>query len=198
MRSRRCSATGRRTYRCSNAMDGRNLCVTSVPIGAVEAEATFIRSLPYFGRNLDAVLAEQVTDRHRAQSERNAALAALQAQARKLDTLRERLLADYRRQIEDGRSTAHLALAEVERVDDERERLHGEVRDAEAVLAEHADEPDVDEVRELYARLLAVARSSSTARPPRPSSGPSRGGSSSAWTSGSSVASPSSPARFAS
>jgi len=31
MRSRRCSTTGRRTYRCSNAMEGRHLCRDSRP-----------------------------------------------------------------------------------------------------------------------------------------------------------------------
>ena len=141
-----------------NAMEGRNLCPESVPIPANEAEATFIRTIPYATDNLDAILAEQVGDRHRAQSERRAALKRLQAQLRKLDGTRDKLLADYRSQIEDGRSTAYLVLEEVERIDGERAGAEQAVKDAEALVSEHADQPDVDEVRDLYTRLFGFAQ----------------------------------------
>jgi hypothetical protein len=158
MRSRRCSTTGRRTYRCSNAMEGRNSCSDSVPVPAAEAEAMLIRNLAYYRGDLDAFLVEQVADRQQAQQAREDDLRRLRDQLAKLDRTRERLMADYRRQVEDGRSTAHLALEEVERVDSERERVQEAVRNLDAIAAEHAGEPELDEVRELYERLMAFAK----------------------------------------
>jgi hypothetical protein len=158
MRSRRCSVTGRRTYRCANAMEGRHSCADSVPVPAVEAESQLVHMLRYATGDLESVLATQVEDRHREQSERKAALKARREQQRKLATVRERHLAEYRRLVDDERSTAYLALDEVERLDGERERLDRAVMDAEAVLAEHADQPDAEEVRDLIRRLYDYAR----------------------------------------
>jgi hypothetical protein len=158
MRSRRCSTTGRRTYRCSNAMEGRNLCPDSVPVLAVAAEAFLMASLDRYRDELDVFLADLVGDRQREQANRVEVMDRLMAQAAKLDRTRDRLLTDYRDQVDAGRSTAYLALEEVERLDRERERLEEAVRDAQAVVAEHADQLDPNDVRDLYDRLMAFAR----------------------------------------
>jgi DNA invertase Pin-like site-specific DNA recombinase len=153
LRSRRCYKTGRRTYRCSNAMEGRNVCADSAPVVADDAEAVFREMLPHFGSNLDAVVVERLDERHHAQSDRKAALEAKRRELAALDRKREQRMAEL---TEVGITAVGMEV--IERIDAERSRLRDAIADAKAVLAEHADQPDTDDLREFYALRIGFAR----------------------------------------
>lgn len=156
MRSRRCSTTGRRTYKCSNGLDGRSLC-DAPPVPAREAEALLLGGLRHYTADLDGFLIEQTTGQRQAQEDREQRLRELRDQLVKLDRSREKLLADYRAQVDAGRSTAYLVLESVERLDGEREAIQRSADDAQALVDEHAGLPSLDEARSLYERLMAFA-----------------------------------------
>ncbi len=156
MRSRRCALTARRTYRCANAMEGRNLCQTSRPVPAEDAERELILNVVGYMPDLDAWLHEQAQGHRQQQANAEQALAvartALQAVERRL----ERLLDDYERLPADE---ARPLLRRATKVEAERDEIERRVRDLEAVVAEHHDDPDdLDAARDLYVRLAEFAR----------------------------------------
>jgi hypothetical protein len=155
MRSRRRALTGRRMYRCSNAMEGRISCTVSRPVPAEDAERELIAKVVGYMPDLDGWLREQAQG-HRAEwanAERalQTATKVLEATEKRL----ERLLDDYEELPPDE---ARLVLRRAAKVEAERYEAEQRVYDLEAVVAEHDDDPDVDAARELYVRLLAFAQ----------------------------------------
>jgi hypothetical protein len=138
-------------------MEGRNSCPQSVPVPAQEAEALLVSGLRHYVGDLDAFLIEQTADQRHAQAERERGLLVLQDQLAKLDRTREKVLADYRAQVDAGRSTAYLVLEAVEGLDAERVLLQRSADDTKALVDEHAGSDDLDAARSLYERLMAFA-----------------------------------------
>ena len=154
MRSRHCSLTGRRTYRCSNAMEGRVSCTTSRPVPAEDAERELIANvchMPDLGGFLHEQVAEHRTEQANAERALDAARSALATTERRL----ERLLDDYEALPPDE---ARLVLRRATSVQAERDEAEQRVSDLEAVVAEHHQDPDVEAARDLYVRLLAFAQ----------------------------------------
>ena len=153
MRSRRC-ATGRRTYRCSNAMEGRNSCTTSRPVPAEEAERELIANLVGYLPELDDWLLGQVAEHRAEQANAEQALTAARKALQGTERRLERLLDDYERL---SGAEARVVLRRATSVEAERDEAERRVRDLEAVVSEHEIDPDLDAARDLYRRLAAFA-----------------------------------------
>ena len=153
MRSRRC-ATGRRTYRCSNAMEGRNSCTTSRPVPAEEAERELIGNIVGYLPELDDWLLGQVAEHRAEQANTERALTAARKALQGTERRLERLLDDYERLPE---AEARLVPRRATSVEAERDDAERRVRDLEAIVSEHEIDTDLDAARDLYRRLAAFA-----------------------------------------
>jgi hypothetical protein len=154
MRARR-AINGKRTYRCSNAMEGRNLCTVSRPVPADDAERDLIAHVVGYMPDLDDWLREQAQGTPARTGQRGAGAAGCEDRPRGHGTAAGTLLDDYERLPPDE---ARLVLRRATSVQAERDTAEQRIRDLEAVVAEHDTDPDVDAARDLYARLLAFAQ----------------------------------------
>ena len=154
MRSRRAS-NGKRTYRCSNAMEGRNSCTTSRPVPAEDAERELIANAVGYLPTLDDWLLGQVAEHRAEQAHTERALTAARNALQGTERRLERLLDDYERLPE---AEARLVLRRATSVEAERDEAERRVRDLEAVVSEHElDDPDLEAAHDLYRRLAAFA-----------------------------------------
>jgi site-specific DNA recombinase len=154
MRSRRCS-TGRRTYRCSNAMEGRNSCTTSRPVPAEDAERELIANAVGYLPTLDDWLLGQVAKHRAEQANAERALTAARKAQQAMERRLERLLDDYERLPE---VEARLVLRRATSVETELAEAERRVCDLEAVVSEHElGDPDLEAAHDLYLRLAAFA-----------------------------------------
>ena len=156
MRSRR-AWNGKRTYRCSNAMEGRNSCTTSRPVPAEDAERELIANAVGYLPTLDDWLFEQVAE-HRAEQAHTER--ALTPPGAPWGPLRGAWSACWTTTRADciAPDEATLVLRRAKKVEAERDEIEQRVRDLEAVVSEHElDDPDLEAAHDLYLRLAAFA-----------------------------------------
>jgi hypothetical protein len=149
-------ATGRH-YLCGAVREARGTC-NAERIPAELAEAQVLNHLDSFIGSVEEWLAGLVTERH---AERHAYEAAVERERVRLAELgqqRDRHLHEYRRLVDEGDRLARLALEEVERIDVERADQERAVVEAEAVLSEWSQPPDVDAALDFYAGLVDLIR----------------------------------------
>jgi hypothetical protein len=104
--------------------------------------------------SVDDWIAERVAERDGERREREAALERQRATLAKLDRERDRHLVEYRKQVDQGKSTASIALEEVERIDRERVQQEQLIAEAEAVVGEWSGPPDLDVALDYYSALV--------------------------------------------
>jgi hypothetical protein len=67
-------------------------------------------------------------------------------------------MAEYRKLVEEGATTARIAAEEVERIDRERALQEQAIREAEAILGEWSGPPDVDAVLDFHGELVDLVQ----------------------------------------
>ncbi len=139
-----------RVYICRNVRQATGLCdAEAIPAELIEGHV-----LAHFEAFVGS--AERWLDERRGEHRR--ALVAQQDAVRRhrralenMDRQRQALMASYRDQVAEGRSTARLALEAVERLDAERAEQAQHLANAEAVAAEHDTDQDVAHTEALVA-----------------------------------------------
>jgi Recombinase zinc beta ribbon domain len=142
-----------RMYICRHRRLSNGIC-SAPPIPARLIELHVLDHLQAFTGHVESWLQEQVAEASSVLHDRETALQRQRAKLDDLDRVRERHMAEYRKQVEDGASTARIAAEEVERIDRDRALLDQAIREAEAVVEEHAGPPDVDAGLDFYNRLV--------------------------------------------
>lgn len=152
-----CSNRAAPHYACRTKRRGTGLCDARV-IPAHLADERVLLHLDTFIFSVEDWIAQRVnesSEQHAAMQK--ALLRELDALA-DLERLRDRLLAEYERQVDAGRSTAHLALESVERKDRELEQQRRRIDEAQAQVSEWAGAPDADAALDFYNDLVEAIR----------------------------------------
>jgi DNA invertase Pin-like site-specific DNA recombinase len=146
-----------RAYVCRNRRQGTGLCsAPPVPAGLVESHV--LRHLDVFVGSVEGWMGEQVEQRTVEHRAREAALNEERKALAALDRERELHVAEFRRQVAEGRSTAYIASEEVERIDRERDAQQQAITEAEAIIAEWSGPPDVDAALDYYGEIVDLVR----------------------------------------
>lgn len=146
-----------RVYVCAHRRRSTGLC-NAEPVPADLIESHVLDHLHWFIGSVEDWIGEQVAECADERREREAALERDRARLTDLDRLRERHLAEYRRQVEAGASVTYTALEEIERIDRERNALLRNIEEAEAIVSEWAGPPDVDAALDYYGRLVDLVQ----------------------------------------
>ena len=142
-----------RVYVCANRRQGTGLCNAPV-IPAELIESHVLRHLDSFIGSVEGWIASRLADRDSERQTREAALDRSRAHLRTLDGQRERHMAEYRKLVDQGATTASIALSEVERIDAERAEQERLIAEREAVVREWSGPPDVNAALDYYNRLV--------------------------------------------
>lgn len=148
---------GERAYACRNKLETTGACNAPV-IPAELLEAHVLNHLGTFVGSLESWMTDQLAARKEEHANRARKLDRERDVLKALHDLRERHLTEYRKQVDDGKSTASLALEEVERIDQEIAAQKTVIEQVEAVVSEHAAPPDVDAALDYYASLRDAIR----------------------------------------
>ncbi|MGH2963834.1 MAG: recombinase family protein [Solirubrobacterales bacterium] len=142
-----------RVYVCRHGRDGSGLC-SAAPIPADLIESHVVRHMNSFVGSVEEWIAGRVEERDDERQVREAALERQRQQLRDLDRRAERFRAEWRRLVDEGKTTASIALDEVERVEREQAEQVRMIEEAEAIVSEWAGPPDVDAALDFYNRLV--------------------------------------------
>jgi DNA invertase Pin-like site-specific DNA recombinase len=142
-----------RVYVCRERRQCTGLCDAPV-VPAELIESHVLRHLDTFIGSVEGWIAERLEERQSEGRQREAALVRARAKLADLDRLRDRAYGMYRQLLDEGASTAPLALEEVERIDRERSEQEHAIEQAEAVVSEWSGAPDVDAALDFYNGLV--------------------------------------------
>ena len=146
-----------RVYVCRERRQCTGVCNAPV-VPAELVESHVLRHLSSFIGSVEDWLGERLVERDGERQEREAAVVRARAKLADLDRQRERHLAEYRKQVDAGKTTASLALEEVERIDREREDQGQAIEQLEAVVSEWSGPPDVDAALDFYNGLVELVQ----------------------------------------
>lgn len=144
-------------YTCRAKRRGTGLC-DSRAVPAQIADERVLAHLETFIASVEGWIAERVAAGGEEREAHERALRRELAALGDLERLRDKLLAEYERQVDDGKSTAHLALEAVERKDRDLEAQRKRIDGAEALLSEWQEAPDVDAALDYYNALSKAVR----------------------------------------
>ena len=130
-----------RFYTCRNVRLATGTC-NAERIHAEVIEGNVLAHVEDFVGSAERWLEDRRHEHRCALVAQREAVGRLKGALGNLDRQRDRLMAEYRQQVADGRTTAHLALEAVELADRERDDLVLRVADAEALVAEHDTDAD--------------------------------------------------------
>ncbi len=144
-------------YICANVRRATGLCdASAIPAELIESHV--LRHLDSFVGSVEGWLQEQVGKRSDERREREAALERQRVKLSDLDRQRDRHLAEYRALVDEGKTTARIALEEVEPIDRERAGQQQAIDEAEAVLGEWSGPPDLDAALVYYHAIVELAQ----------------------------------------
>ncbi len=146
-----------RVYICRNRRQGTGLCQASA-IPAELIESHVLRHLDTFIGSVEDWIAGRVAERDSEHGVREANLERDRGRLKALDRQRERHLTDYRKRVDEGATTAGIALEEVERIDRQRAEQEQRIAEAEAVVSEWSGPPDVDAALDFYNGLVELVQ----------------------------------------
>jgi DNA invertase Pin-like site-specific DNA recombinase len=142
-----------RMYICRNRRLSNGIC-SAPPVPAELLESHVLRHLDSFVGSVESWLAERVEERNVERRERERAAARMRAELVDLERVRDRAYGMYRELLDEGASTARLALEQAEKIDAEVAEQQQAIRQAEVVVSEWTGPPDVDAALDYYTALL--------------------------------------------
>jgi DNA invertase Pin-like site-specific DNA recombinase len=144
-------------YQCRDRRGGRGVC-NARHVPAKLADERVLHHLDTFIFGVEDWIADRVAERTDQYAAMEQALQQEVAVLGDLERLRAKLMAEYERQVEAGRTTAHLALEVVERKDREVEQQQRRIDAARSRVAEWTGAPDADAALDYYNDLVAAIR----------------------------------------
>jgi site-specific DNA recombinase len=150
-------AKGKRTYVCRNRRQSTGLCKAPM-IPAELVESHVLRHLDTFVDSVEDWIQERLQERDSERREREVALVRQRSKLTDLDRQRDRYVAQYRKLVDEHKTTAPLALEEVERIDQQRAEQEQAIQEAEAVVGEFSGPPDVDAALDFYGQLVDLVQ----------------------------------------
>ncbi|MFL5782437.1 MAG: recombinase family protein [Thermoleophilaceae bacterium] len=149
-------ATGRH-YVCGAVREARGTCDAG-HIPAELGEAQVLNHLSCFIGSVEDWLAELVNERQAERHAHEAAVERHRSRVAKLEAERGRRFADYRRLADSDSANAQYALEAVKQIDAEKDDAQQSLLEAEAVLSEWSQPPDMDAALDFYAGLTDLVR----------------------------------------
>lgn len=144
-------------YTCRAQRRGTGLC-DAKGIPAPIADERVLHHLDTFIASVEGWIAGRVRECSDEHAAREQALRQELHALGDLERLRAKLMAEYERQVDEGKSTAYLALEAVERKDRDLEQQRREIDAAEAQLSEWRGAPDADQALDYYNDLVSAIR----------------------------------------